>query len=269
MPRSIGWSWDDRPDKQTPFDVAVVMPTVVRPTILRALGSIFGQDFPGSIQVLIGVDGAAGNLRLIDEAFRVRPRHVSGYVLTLPYSTSQRHGGVHSALDGGSLRAVLAMSAHARHVAFLDDDNAWRPGHLRVLRGAIEGKAFAFSRRLFVRETDFVPLVVDEWDSMGPGRGRFAKAGGFVDPNCLMIDKVALAPHLGRWAETVSGRPGTTADRNFFSAIRREPCGRSDDVTVLYAVRPNNVLLRLAQAERATGSGQAGSALPDPAAAAR
>ncbi len=41
---------------QQPFDVAVVMPTIVRPTLGRALASILNQNFAGRIQVLIGVD---------------------------------------------------------------------------------------------------------------------------------------------------------------------------------------------------------------------
>jgi hypothetical protein len=38
---------------QTPFDVAVVIPTVLRPTLLRAVRSIFRQDLKGRIQILI------------------------------------------------------------------------------------------------------------------------------------------------------------------------------------------------------------------------
>jgi hypothetical protein len=269
MPHPIGWSWDDRPDPQRLFDVAVVMPTVVRPSILRALDSIFAQDFPGQIQVLIGVDRAQGDMGLIDEAMRGRPPNVSGYVLALPYSTSLRNGGVHSAFDGGSLRAMLTLAAHARYVSYLDDDNAWLPHHLRLLRTAIGSGAYAFSKRVLVRDSDFAPIVEDRWDSLGPRQGRFAASGGLVDPSCLMIDKVLLTNELARWADAGPGGPGVTADRNFFAGIHDRPHGSTGEATVLYAVRPTNVMLQFARAEALKASAQAGTGPPGPAEVAR
>lgn len=257
MAQSFGWMWDDRPDRQQLFSAAVVVPTIVRPSLARALASIYAQDIHEPIQILIGVDRAVGDVSVIEEAARTRPRNVAIYVLALPYSTSVRNRGLHSASDGGSLRAALALAAHSRHVAFLDDDNAWTPVHLRTLKSAIGDKAYAFSRRMLVRDDDFSPIVEDRWDSLGPDRGRFAASGGFVDPNCLLIDKVRLAHAIGRWAETSDGRPGVTADRHFFAAIGREPFGESGAASVLYATRPTNVMLRFAvnEAQPRAGAG--------------
>ena len=47
-------------DLQTSFDVAVVMPTLLRPSLKRAVESVFAQDVRGRVQILIGVDVAEG-----------------------------------------------------------------------------------------------------------------------------------------------------------------------------------------------------------------
>ena len=49
------------PDLQTPFDVGVVMVTVVRPTIAQAIRSVFAQRFDGRIQLLVGIDAWLGS----------------------------------------------------------------------------------------------------------------------------------------------------------------------------------------------------------------
>src|SRR5262249_56879281 len=41
---------------QNPADFAVVMPTVLQPTITDAIRSVFNQRFDGTIQLLIGID---------------------------------------------------------------------------------------------------------------------------------------------------------------------------------------------------------------------
>jgi hypothetical protein len=96
---------------------------------------------------------------------------------------------------------------------------------------------------MLIDETDGRELAVDRWDSVGPGAGRFAAQGGMVDPNCLLVDKVAAARAFGRWSEG----PGVTADRAFFAAIKDAPHGRVERATVRYGIRPTNILHRLMQ----------------------
>lgn len=79
-----------------PFDVAVVIPTVARISIKRALESVFAQTDAGRIQIAIGVDVAKGDVDVVRQTLECRPPNVSALVLTLPYSTSMRHGGVHT-----------------------------------------------------------------------------------------------------------------------------------------------------------------------------
>jgi hypothetical protein len=234
----IGRYFPDAFDAQEPAAVAVVMPTILRPRIIGAVESVFRQTFAGRIELMIGVDKAADSPEHLEGVLARRPDNVSALVLELPYSTSVRHGGIHPATDGGSLRAILSFMANARYVAYLDDDNAWEPEHLAGVLQAVQGKVWAYALRLLIDETNGQELGVDRWDSVGPHAGRFAPQGGLVDVNCLLIDKVAAARALGRWSEG----PQDTSDRAFFAAIKDAPHGRVDRPTVRYGIRPTNVL---------------------------
>lgn len=230
------------PQAQT--QVAVVIPTILRPSLETALQSVYAQEGVRRVQILIGVD-RPGNPAALYRVLEDRPANVSALVLTLPYSTSVRHGGPHTAMDGGALRAILSFMANGRYVAYLDDDNTWFPNHLRSLLAVIEGKMWAFSRRILIDEETGQDLAVDRWDSVGPNKGRLAAIGGLVDPSCLLIDKVAAASLLGRWSETADGRLADTADRNFFAAIRHADHGVVEEATVRYSIRRTNILHKI------------------------
>jgi hypothetical protein len=239
--RPLGWYFPDHEDAQVPSDAAVVIPTVLRPCLARALDSVFAQQGVGRIQVLVGVDVMAHPAAPLKAALARRPPHVSAVVLQLPFSTSTRHGGVHPARDGGSLRTVMSFLANSRYVAFLDDDNTWEPDHLASLLEAVQDKCWAYSLRMLVDEETGAELGVDQWHSVGPDAGRFAEKGGLVDPNCLLLDKIRAGRPLGRWAEG----PDVISDRAVFDAIRHLSHGRVDRPTVRYGVRRGNVLYKL------------------------
>jgi hypothetical protein len=237
-PLSIGMYYPDAGDPQVPAQVAVVTPTVLRPHVARALDSIYAQQGVGRIQVLLGVDKALDSPEHLDAALARRPDNVSAVVLQMPFSTGKRHGGVHPSLDGGGLRSTLSYMANSRHVAYLDDDNAWEPDHLSSLLEVVKNRYWAHSLRMLIDEETGEELGVDVWDSVGVNRGRFAEQGGMVDPNCLLIDKVAAGRPLGRWCEG----PGWEADRTLFDGIKDLPHGRVDRPTVRYGIRRVNVL---------------------------
>ena len=226
-------------------EVAVVIPSAGRPELGRAISGVFEQDIIGRLQILIGIDVGGKTPEGLEELLARRPPHVSVDVLHLPYSTSERHGGVHPPKDGGALRTLLSYLANSRYVAYLDDDNRWTRSHLRLLRHAIVNRAFAFSRRVLVDEVTRAVVAVDIWDSVGPNRGRFAELGGFVDPSCLMVNKLAIGPALGRWAQTASGAVEPAADLWFFRGLKGMTYGDTGEATVEYSVRSTNVLLQL------------------------
>jgi len=222
-----------------PTDITVMVRTLLRPSLLAAVRSIYRQDFPGRVQVLLGIDAAADPLGLVEILRAECPERMRLDVLDLGYPTSVPRGGLYTAREGGVLATLLAYAAKSRHVLFLDDDNWAAPDHLSTLFAAVQGFDWAFCRRWFVDPQTLSPICVDVWESVGPGHGVFAaKAGGFVDPNCLMFDK--LACHFAiPWLAVAMYPDFTGHDRMFFDQLRRRnSVGWSGKATVYYVTSP-------------------------------
>jgi len=224
-------------DLQTPFDVAIVMATVVRPTIAQAIRSVYAQRFGGRIQLLVGIDRWQGERSLLEALVAESPPNVAVTVLDLGYSTSQRNGGLYPSHFGGALKTILSYAANSRHVAYLDDDNWYAPDHLATLLAAVAGKDWAFSLRHFVEDGTDDLLCPDTWESMGPGRGVYAGAqGGFVDTNCYLIDKLACNDVFPEWGMTRM-QGGTGGDRQILQRLRQRPWGTNGAHSVFYRTR--------------------------------
>lgn len=224
-------------------DVAVVIPTVLRASLLRAVDSIFTQDFLGTVHLLIGVDKVIGGRDVLEKILTKRPGNVFITILDPGYSTSQRHGGLWQAYDGGALRTVLSYLAHSRFIAYLDDDNWWAADHLTSLRETIEGKGWAFSRRWFTLPDSDVALCEDVWESVGPGSGEYAPIfGGWSDPNTIMIDKVLCEPVLRGWCHPIPGEStAMSADRRVFHNLKENhDWGETGRATVYYQLNLND-----------------------------
>ena len=230
-------------DMQQPMDAAVVIPTVLRPHLAPALHSIFAQRFAGRIHIMVGIDAIKGELDVIEQACASRPSHCAVQVLWPGFSTSVRHGGLTPPGDGGALRVVLTNLANSPYVAYLDDDNWWGPEHLTDLRQALEAADWGFTLRWFVHPQTRRPVCIDTWESVGPGGGIFnERFGGFVDPSCLMINKLACpsAPH--HWNFPLKADP-MSADRNVFAFLSRNHKSRGTGrASVYYALNPNDGL---------------------------
>jgi hypothetical protein len=225
------------PDLQKPFDVGVVMVTVVRDTLAQAVRSVFAQAFAGRIQILLGIDRWVGERAIVDALRSECPSHVALSMLDLGYSTSQRNGGIYPSHYGGALKTVLSYAANSRHVTYLDDDNWYAPDHLSSLLAAAAGNAWAFSLRQFVDAATGDVLCADTWESVGPGRGVYANAqGGFVDTNCYLIDTLACSDVFPEWAMTRFAG-GTGGDRQVLQKLKGRPWGTSGAHTVFYRTR--------------------------------
>ncbi len=222
--QTVGYNiaWPET-ELQHPFDVAVVMITVLRPTLRRAVQSVFNQNFAGRIHVLIGVDKAVSSRELLSDIFDSCPRNCLVTLLNPRYSTSVRHGGLYPARDGGALRTVLSYMANSRYVAYLDDDNWWHKDHLSSMLTVIRDVEWAFSLRWYVDPVNHAPLCIDRWELVGPDAGFFRERfGGFVDPSCLMIDKLLCEKALPWWTTPLPGdKKGMSADRHVFSVLRK------------------------------------------------
>jgi len=230
-------------DLQTPFDAAVVIGTIVRPTLKDALLSVFRQTHPGRIQIMLGIDKAMGDRGVIEEALRHRPPNQVVTLLDLGYSTSVRHGGLHADMWGGALHTVLSYLANSRYITYLADDNWMHEQHVSTLLAAIGERDWAFSLRWFVDDATRKPLCIDMWESVGPGRGVYAETfGGFVDPNCMFIDKVRCEPVLRHRSMPFVSESGriTPSDRGVFEQLRHRPWACTGQPTSYYTIQPSD-----------------------------
>jgi glycosyltransferase involved in cell wall biosynthesis len=229
------------------FDVSVVIPTVGRESLLRAVESVFAQAFTGTIQILVGVDvdmfGKCAELREQLSA-RCPPRMMLTW-LDLGYSTSRRHGGVHACGFGGALRSILTLCAQSEIVAYLDDDDWYFETHIDKLAAAIRGKKWAFSLCCYAEANSGRTLCVDEIESVGPDRGVYRKMGGFVRTSALAINKLAVPQVVHLWSHSIL-RTGDGEDRIVFAWLRRVPeFGATNVPTVCYALDPRDAMHRL------------------------
>lgn len=232
-------------DLQTPADAAVVLQTVIRPSVVRAIQSVYAQQGLKRIHLLVGVDVAISGRQVLMDILIKAPDHVLVTVFDPEYSTSVRHGGVHSNHFGGSLRTLLTFAANSRYVAYLDDDDWYAPDHLASLREAIgagPNRAWAFTRRWFVNPYNLEPMCVDTTENVGPNAGLYAQQGGFAYACSLMLDKIACAPLLHLWSQ--AGRPeGDAEDRMVFAALCRHLGQRYGDTgkpTVYHIIKPED-----------------------------
>lgn len=206
---------------QQQFDVAVVVPTMLRHTLTQCIESIFNQTINGRVQILIGIDKEIGDRAQLDFFQKKCPNNMSITLMDLGYSTSARHGGIYSNFYGGAIRTILSYAANSPYVAYLDDDDWWRVDHLETMLNAVSGNDWAFSYRWFVdKDTNWL-ISKDEWDSVGPGRGiNNDRFGGFVGPSSLILAKSACHLVFPYWS-LAPFKDGSGEDRLIFRELMK------------------------------------------------
>ena len=241
--RLVSTFHEDLTSVQRPFDAAVVMPTVLRPTLREAVLSVFRQSFRGRLQILIGIDRSKGDAAVLEDILTQRPPRHAVTLLDPGYSVSVRNGGVHLDGLGGTMRTILSYMANSRYVAYLDDDNWFAERHIESLLAAIRGHDWAFSLRWFVDEATRQPVGIDTFESIGPGKGVYnVGLGGWVDPNCLMIDKLNCEPVLRCWSTQFPFRgKNWSSDRTVFDALRHRRWICTRKPTVFYAMHESDL----------------------------
>lgn len=224
------------------YDLAVVIVTICRESLLRSVRSLFKQDFTGRMQVLIGVDCDPN-----DKLPTLRPKldtecpaNVTLTWMDLGYSTSQRHGGPHACFYGGSLRSALTLLADSEIVMYLDDDDWLAVDHCRSILASIKNNKWAFAYSTYADGNTGEGLCTDEIESVGVGKGVFAqRLGGFVRPSGMAINKLQLLNIVHLWS--CSPFPtGDGDDRLIFEQLRKEPHGCTGNATVYYALDPKD-----------------------------
>lgn len=225
--------------------IAVVIITIGRDNLLRAVRSVFNQQFEGKIQVLIGVDvdpfQQIPQLRATLE--QECPPHISLVWLDLGYSTSKRHGGVQECFYGGSLRTALSFLADAPFVTYLDDDDWFLPHHLHAVHYALSHYPqahWAFTLCYYADPNNEQILCLDEIESVGVNKGVYQeKFGGFVRPSGLTLNLKATLPHLHCWSQAYNIR-GEGEDRLMFEQLKSLPYCEIPTGTVCCALDPKD-----------------------------
>lgn len=224
---------------QALFDAAVVIPTVLRPSLLGAVRSVFAQDIRGRVQILIGIDKPLGDPAMLDRLRAECPAHMHLTVLDLGYSTSARHGGVYSNGYSGALRTILSYAANSPRVAYLDDDNWWAPSHLSDLVAALDGHDWAYSYRWYVDPATDAPLAIDRWESVGLGGAFAERFGGFVDTSSLMLEKGRCHMVFPLWAIAMFPK-GDGEDRMVFQTLKEMKGRGTGKASSFYRLNPDD-----------------------------
>ncbi|MGE0716637.1 MAG: hypothetical protein AB7P02_14440 [Alphaproteobacteria bacterium] len=231
------------PGAAGPHAAAVVIASMLRPTLLDAVRSVYGQALGGPIHVLIGIDVRRGPDTVIERLLAERPSHVAVTICDPGYSTAARNGGLCPSYGGGDLRTALTCLAASRHVAYLDDDNWWAPDHLSSLRAAIDGVGWSFAQRWFVDAATGERLGLDDWteaevDRTLPPAGRH----GFADTNVTMIDKRRCHEGVVEWSHP-DAPSGAGADRALWRWLHAHQPGRATGrATAFYRIEDRHQL---------------------------
>ncbi|MCE9562621.1 MAG: class I SAM-dependent methyltransferase [Planctomycetes bacterium] len=111
------------PTSRSPATLSVIIPTIGRPTLTRALASIAAQGDLSGVEVIVAMDGACPNA---PEQFR--RSQLPGCCVELP--------GPHRDWGHTPVNLVTSRAQH-RYLMRLDDDNIYLPGAFRAVRAAI------------------------------------------------------------------------------------------------------------------------------------
>lgn len=182
--------------------VSVITPTWQRHDLLmsRCVDSVYAQTWP-RIEHIVVSDGPDRQLAdiLAKDLWR-RPRATRALV----YDQLPEH--LEGPVDYGSRARNRGLElATGDYIAYLDDDNAWRPDHLDILIEAIGDNDFAYSRMMRHPNNDQVgdkPPVYGSIDTslILHRRGLPQEKGMWPLPHELGLDK--HAPDWGvveRW----------------------------------------------------------------------
>ncbi len=94
-------------------------------------------------------------------------------------------------------------------------------------------------------------LCRDRWESVGPGRGMYARvSGGLIDTSCYLIDKRRVVVPLVGWT-MVTAEDGAGQDRQMMQALtRHHTVAWTGRHSVAYALRPGSRLWRRIRLQR-------------------
>lgn len=171
-------------------DISVVLTTYNRPEKLRrALVSVLSQDITeASFEVLV-VDDASDcdNIKVLQDL----EKHFALKHIPLLYYKLGENSGYHARPHN-----VGVQHSVGEFIAYLDDDNVWRPNHLRVLWGAIRkfDCDMVYCTRAYKKDSDYTDKEVDSMVGVGligPFNAASIKKGNYIDTSDILHSKGA------------------------------------------------------------------------------
>lgn len=213
--------------------VAVVIPTIGKETVLKAIDSVYEQSYP-DIKIHLVIDGP--------EYVEV-VRSLNPHIFKDQFIAVTQLGENVGAAPGGPFygHRVYAASPHitnADYVFFLDEDNWYKPNHVASLVELCERHRldWAFSFRSVYADDEFV--CDDRCESLGfwpVWNGQFNGIHYHVDTSTYCFRRTFLIGTSFVW------HWGYAADRRFFGAINNleNKYGTTAEHTMCYRVDGN------------------------------
>jgi glycosyltransferase involved in cell wall biosynthesis len=176
----------------TRHNVSVIVPTCNRPALLRqALASIRALEGPDlTLEILVGDNGSAPETPAIAAEF--------GAI----YLKATTHGP-------SAARNVGLRSATGEYIAFLDDDDAWLPGHVRPHIAYLESNPAldVVIGQAVSTDPNLVPIGSPWPEEMPRDRNRLLRKmlGGFFPQIGTALARTAVRDIIGEFDETLIG----------------------------------------------------------------
>ena len=169
-------------ENQLPL-VSVIMPTYNRPKELaQALHSVARQTYP-NIEVVVVNDAGQD----VSDIVQSSPKNIQVNLVQ------------HSANQGaGAARNTGLQAARGKYIAFLDDDDLYRPEHLAALVAELEFNprviaTYSDGLRILVESTSQKPKVLEKKVVYSePFSRELMLAQNFIPINCLVVRKDAV-----------------------------------------------------------------------------
>jgi glycosyltransferase involved in cell wall biosynthesis len=166
-------------------DISVIISTYNRPKLLRrALLSVLSQDIEDvQLEVVVVDDASTENNLPVMESL---DKHFTLKGISLLYFKMGENSGYQC-----KPKNIGVQQSNGEFIAYLDDDNVWKPNHLRVLWEAIQRHDcdMVYGMREYKATKD-----CKEPPGLGPGRiGPFIaeniKEGNFIDTSDILHSK--------------------------------------------------------------------------------
>lgn len=169
-------------------DISVVLTTYNRPQKLRrALCSVLAQDIKDATFEVLVVDDASdcdnvAVLRDLEKHFKLRG-------IPLLYYKLGENSGYHARPHN-----IGVQHSVGEFIAYLDDDNVWRPNHLSVLWRALRKHDcdMVYCTRNYVMEPGYESdMKLEGVGLIGPFSAEAIKRGNFIDTSDILHAKGA------------------------------------------------------------------------------